>query len=129
MALAEPQPAATSLEWTLGDRLYKARRSANLTQAQVADALGVSRALVSRWELDLSDISASRLRAFADLCKIEMGWLLTFRWTSPLGFCPEHDTAPELCGCGPVEGPAPAGSPEPYGPYKPPTLGLEMANA
>lgn len=37
-------------EWTFGDRLRKARRVAGLSQAELADALGVSTARLSNWE-------------------------------------------------------------------------------
>ena len=41
-------------EWSLGDRLRKARRQSGLTQAQMADRLGEKDSTYAAWELDLS---------------------------------------------------------------------------
>ncbi len=77
MALAE----ATIPEWTLGDRLAKARSVAGLTQAQMGDALHVSASTIAAWETDrsrprdLADI-ATRIE---DLTGIDPAWLLGFR--------------------------------------------------
>lgn len=61
--------ALKSLDWTMGDRMWKARKTAGLEQSDVAKALDVSRALVSRWERDLSEPSPSQLRKFVELIK------------------------------------------------------------
>lgn len=70
MALAEPI-------WTLGERMWKARKDKGLEQTEVAKALGVSRALVSRWERDLSDPGARKLREFAGLTDVTTEWLMS----------------------------------------------------
>lgn len=59
--------------WTLGNRMWKARTVAGLEQAEVAKMVGVSRALVSRWERDLSDPGYLQLRAFAEATKAPWG--------------------------------------------------------
>ena len=50
----------------LGERLYQLRKARNLSQGEVADALGVSRQSVSKWENNTSASATSpweRLRA------------------------------------------------------------------
>jgi transcriptional regulator with XRE-family HTH domain len=62
--------------------MAKARRDAErrfsrkVEQAEVADRLGVSRALVSRWERDLSEPSAKQVLAWADATGVDPAWLL-----------------------------------------------------
>lgn len=65
-------------EWTAGDRILRARKHAKLEQSQVADALGVSRALVSMWERDLSEPRVSQLKKLAEICGVSQKWLLGF---------------------------------------------------
>lgn len=40
-------------DWSLGDRLRRVRRDAHLSQAAMADRLGVGRGAYSQWESDL----------------------------------------------------------------------------
>ena len=93
---AEP---VTLPEWTLGDRIWKARRTAGMEQSDLADACGVSRALVSMWERDQSEPRVSQLEAVADLTGIDFGWLAgmgsrTGSFTSLVGLPPT--LTPEL---------------------------------
>lgn len=60
MALLEP-------DWSLGDYIAKARRTAGLDQADIAATCGVSRALVSRWERDQSEPTARQLLRIVEL--------------------------------------------------------------
>ena len=39
---------------SLGNSLYNARKSKDLTQEEVAEKLGVSRQTISKWELEVS---------------------------------------------------------------------------
>ena len=71
MAMAAADPV-----WTLGDRMWKARKFAGLEQTDVAERLGVSRALVSRWERDLSDPGTRQLREFAEMTGVSTAWLM-----------------------------------------------------
>lgn len=41
-------------EWTIGDRIRKARRAADMSQAELADAIGVKVANLGNWEADTS---------------------------------------------------------------------------
>ena len=51
----------------VGGRLRTARRSAGLTQKQLADELGVESITVSRWERGATSPSLPRLRRIAEL--------------------------------------------------------------
>src|SRR5947207_7473943 len=62
--------------WTLGDRISKARRACGMEQADVALALDVSRAQVSKWERDVSEPSASQAVKYAALTGVAVEWLL-----------------------------------------------------
>ena len=51
----------------MGVRLRTARRSAGLTQKQLAEALGVESITVSRWERGVTTPSLPRLRRIAEI--------------------------------------------------------------
>jgi len=51
-AVAHVEPYDDDPQWTLGDRLRKAREGAELTQGEMAERLHVSRATISAWETD-----------------------------------------------------------------------------
>ena len=51
----------------VGGRLRTARRSAGLTQKQLAEALGVESITVSRWERGVTSPSLPRLRRIAEI--------------------------------------------------------------
>lgn len=77
MALAE----VSIPEWTLGDRLAKARSVAGRTQAQMGEALNVSASTIAAWETDRSrprDL-AGTAQQIEDLTGIDPAWLLGFR--------------------------------------------------
>lgn len=57
---------------TMGERMMLARRRAELEQSDVAEALDISRALVSRWERDQSIPRADKLEAFAHLTGVPL---------------------------------------------------------
>lgn len=61
--------------WSVGDEIRKARRNAQLEQADLADLLGVARSTISGWENDHSEPSISQWRRIAELTKAS--WLLT----------------------------------------------------
>lgn len=63
-------------QMTLGVRLYMARRGARLEQEAIAKACSVSRALVSRWERDLSEPKPSQLRVVAEVTGCSYSWLV-----------------------------------------------------
>lgn len=77
MALAE----TTIPEWTLGDRLAKARSTAGLTQAAWGEKLNVSSATVAAWETDRNrprDLAGIATQ-IEELTGIDPAWLLGFR--------------------------------------------------
>jgi transcriptional regulator with XRE-family HTH domain len=58
---------AEAQETSVGARLRTARRSASLTQKQLAEKLGVESITVSRWERGVTSPSLPRLRRIAEI--------------------------------------------------------------
>lgn len=94
---------AEELVWTLGDRMAKARRHAGLEQSDLADALGVSRPLVSKWEHDLREPTAKQVLRWAEVTAVPAAWLLGIspsRWTASADLIdvsdPDPDAQPSL---------------------------------
>ena len=61
--------------WTLGDHMWKARKLAGLEQADVAAAVGVSRATISKWERDVGTPNVRQLERFAAATGVPTVWL------------------------------------------------------
>lgn len=61
---------------SLGEKLYKLRTEKNITQSDVANALGVSRQAVSKWETDESLPDLDKLVKLADLYEVTTDFLL-----------------------------------------------------
>lgn len=67
-------------------RIRKARLKMELSQADLADALKVTRSAVSQWERYAGTKPNSRnLAILADLCKVHYEWLATGRGPMSLG--------------------------------------------
>ena len=64
-------------EWTLGDRLRKSREDAGLSQAQLAEALAVSRNTIGNAETGARRPLPITIRAWADATGVPLPWLLT----------------------------------------------------
>lgn len=62
---------------TFGDRMAAARDALGLTQAKLAQRLGVKTATIAAWEADRSEPRANRLQMLAGLLNVSMVWLLT----------------------------------------------------
>ncbi|WP_308917335.1 helix-turn-helix transcriptional regulator [Jannaschia sp. LMIT008] len=62
---------------TFGDRLTGAREAAGLTQAELADRLGVSSETVGAWESDRAEPRADRVSRLAGMLNVSLMWLLT----------------------------------------------------
>lgn len=69
--------------WTLGEKIAKARKLADMNQAELAEAIGVSASLVSKWESDTREPRLSRIRAIEAVCPVPADWLVRSR-CSPL---------------------------------------------
>lgn len=62
---------------TFGDRLADAREALGMTQADLAQRLGIKPATVEAWENDLSEPRAARLNILAGLLNVSLRWLMT----------------------------------------------------
>jgi transcriptional regulator with XRE-family HTH domain len=70
---AAPPPAVP--EWTLADRLRKARELAGYSQAELAAATGISRQSVNSYETGRTAPRRPQLLAWATACHVEYEWL------------------------------------------------------
>ncbi|WP_346844582.1 helix-turn-helix transcriptional regulator [uncultured Rothia sp.] len=61
-------------EWTLQDRIRKAREHADLTQVEFAERLGVSRNTLNRWEGGIYSPADSVIRQIAQVANIPLDW-------------------------------------------------------
>ncbi len=71
--MAEQQPVP---EWTLGNRCYRAREYADLTQTELADRMGVHRQTVGHYEAMTVKPRAIVLKAWARECGVDEDWLI-----------------------------------------------------
>lgn len=69
--------AATSALVEMGRRIKMARRAASLSQAQLGEAVGVSRAAISQWEAGMVEPGLTRLRHAANHLGVDVGQLMT----------------------------------------------------
>lgn len=63
------------LQWTTGDRLRKARVAAGVGVGDMAEFLGVTRSMVSRYETDKGTPRIGYYRLWAIRCGVPMEWL------------------------------------------------------
>lgn len=61
---------------TLGSKLSALRRARGLSQEQLAEAIGVSRQAVSKWELDAAAPEIDKIKALADFYGVTTDYLL-----------------------------------------------------
>lgn len=69
-------------QWTIGDRILRARKHAELEQVELAQELGISRSLVSMWERDLGEPRVGQIKKLAEVTGVSEQWLLGFGSTS-----------------------------------------------
>ena len=62
---------------SIGERISKLRKQQNISQVQIANALGVSRQAVSKWENDLAAPDTIKLIQLADLLNTDSEYLAT----------------------------------------------------
>lgn len=60
----------------VGERLRKARENKNLTQAEVAENLGVTRSVIARYELGINDPPTENIIALAEMYGVTTDYLL-----------------------------------------------------
>lgn len=63
-------------EWTLGDRLRKAREFAGFTQTEMANYLGMARNTVANYENDLREPSAHTVAEWSTITDVSVAWLM-----------------------------------------------------
>lgn len=69
-------PVSPEFNKEIAARIREARIDHKLNQAQMAKALGVSRASVSQWEMGATKPSMTRLRAISQLVGKPIAWFL-----------------------------------------------------
>lgn len=69
-------PEQEIIRRSLGEVLKEYRQQSGMTQEYVAEALGVSRQAVSKWEIGAAEPSTSNLLALAKLYGVDLGELL-----------------------------------------------------
>jgi len=62
---------------TFGDRMATARERLGLTQAQLAQRIGVKAQTIAAWEQDRAEPRANRLQMLAGMLNVSMVWLMT----------------------------------------------------
>jgi len=62
---------------TFGDRMAAARDRLGLTQAQLAQRIGVKAQTIAAWEQDRAEPRANRLQMLAGMLNVPMVWLMT----------------------------------------------------
>ena len=62
---------------SIGERIAELRKQQNISQVQIAKALGVSRQAVSKWENDLAIPDTTKLIQLADLLMTDTEYLAT----------------------------------------------------
>ena len=75
--MAEEQGWFSDDTATFGDRLAAAREASGLTQASLANKLGVKPITMESWENDLKEPRANRLQMLSGILGVSMSWLLT----------------------------------------------------
>ena len=60
----------------IGDRLRTAREDAGLSQAQVAQMLGLPRPAISELEAETRRLSAGELKRLAEVYRVSANWIL-----------------------------------------------------
>lgn len=68
-------PAPVPPQWTLGDRLRKAREHARLKQTEMAAEIGIGRSSIINYESDKAEPSRPVLLAWAMRCNVPYEWL------------------------------------------------------
>ncbi len=78
ISLIDPWVGANDVPtWTLGDRMRKALRHADISVGAMAVDLGVNPATVGRWLSDRTPVKRQTLKVWALTCGVDLEWLET----------------------------------------------------
>lgn len=73
-----------SSDYTLGERICKARDIAGLSTAQLARRLGIKTSTMHSWESDRSEPRSNKLILLAGILNVSPTWLLVGRGSPPV---------------------------------------------
>lgn len=73
-----------SSDYTLGERICKARDASSFSTAQLARRLGVKTSTLQSWESDRSEPRSNKLVLLAGILNVSPTWLLVGRGTPPV---------------------------------------------
>lgn len=73
-----------SSDYTLGERICKARDASGLSTAQLARRLGIKTSTLHSWESDRSEPRSNKLVLLAGILNVSPTWLLVGRGTPPI---------------------------------------------
>lgn len=68
---------------SIGERITELRKQQEISQGQIANALGVSRQAVSKWENDISSPDTLNLIKLADILDTDVEYLATGKVSAP----------------------------------------------
>jgi transcriptional regulator with XRE-family HTH domain len=71
------------LQWTRGDRMRKSRITAGVSTNEMAEYLGVTRTMVSRYETDRCVVRPGYLRLWSIRCGVPLEWIQYGEETPP----------------------------------------------
>lgn len=72
----EPKAALYTADMSVGKRIARAREDRGVTQAQIAEAFGVSVQTVSQWENDVTWIEPDKIGRLRRILQVTFSWLL-----------------------------------------------------
>jgi len=74
----------TNSDYTLGERICKARDALGLSTAQLARRLGIKTSTLQGWESDRSEPRSNKLVLLAGVLNVSPTWLLVGRGSAPM---------------------------------------------
>jgi transcriptional regulator with XRE-family HTH domain len=80
--------STSSSDYTLGERICKARDASGLSTAQLARRLGIKTSTLQSWESDRSEPRSNKLVLLAGVLNVSPTWLLVGRGTPPVSDVP-----------------------------------------
>ena len=81
---------------TFGDRLAAAREQTGLTVKELADRIGVRKAVLEDWESDAKEPRANRLQMLSGMLNVSLSWLLTGKGDGPSGLETEEPLSADV---------------------------------